>query len=158
MRRAAIRDPRRRHEGPRQPALTWAIDRPTVERVLGRASKADPERGAPVRGLTFEWHRHFAAPGPTIRGVPFSGSDVDEAFISMRVAGNGRALVIGELPVLAGELAWVEGILVEAGATISAVHNHWVQMKPRILYVHFQATGDPIELARALRPIRVVLR
>ncbi|MFC7442727.1 DUF1259 domain-containing protein [Laceyella putida] len=35
--------------------------------------------------------------------------------------------------------------------SVSALHNHWLYERPRVLYLHFQGTGDPARLAAGVR-------
>ncbi|MBN2909508.1 DUF1259 domain-containing protein [Polycladomyces sp. WAk] len=34
---------------------------------------------------------------------------------------------------------------------MSAIHNHWIHEKPRIIYLHFQGIGNMRDLARTVK-------
>ena len=75
------------------------------------------------------------------------------------------SLLMGDLVLIAPELAPVLAALDREGIDVTAVHNHLVGETPTITYVHFHAAGAATELARRLdkalrltgtpRPVRV---
>ena len=60
------------------------------------------------------------------------------------------SLVMGDLVLIAPELAPVLEALDREGIDVTAVHNHLVGEAPTITYVHFHAAGTATELARRL--------
>lgn len=64
---------------------------------------------------------------------------------------NGQGHLTAEFALLEKEINPVISRVRQAGFTVSALHNHWLYERPRILYLHFQATGDPATLAAGLR-------
>ncbi|MFC4075922.1 DUF1259 domain-containing protein [Salinithrix halophila] len=59
--------------------------------------------------------------------------------------------VMGEFALLEREVNPVIDRLRRAGLDVTAVHNHMLFERPRILYVHFQGEGSPEALAKGVR-------
>jgi hypothetical protein len=68
----------------------------------------------------------------------FSGTDND-------------AMVMGDLVLLEGEVNPVIKSLRSAGFQITAVHNHLMDEKPHVLYVHYMGHGNVSEISKSLR-------
>ncbi len=66
-------------------------------------------------------------------------------------AGDGNAIMIGDLALLPKELNPVVRALQEGGVSVTAVHNHLLDAAPAVLYLHFMGEGDPEKLAERLR-------
>ena len=62
-----------------------------------------------------------------------------------------KAMVMGDLVLLEGELNPVIAKLRSAGFDISAVHNHLMEESPRVLYSHYMGHGPAKQLAASLR-------
>ncbi len=61
------------------------------------------------------------------------------------------ATVMGDLVVLETEIGAVEGALVEAGLTVTALHNHFVRDNPKVMFMHIGGVGPAAQLARGVR-------
>ncbi|SDN51568.1 protein of unknown function [Fictibacillus solisalsi] len=48
--------------------------------------------------------------------------------------------------------------LVSKGFIIGALHNHWLFIKPTILYIHFQSVEPPLTFAKKAAEALVVLK
>ena len=59
-------------------------------------------------------------------------------------------VVMGDLVVTTSELRPVLQELERQQIRVAAIHNHLVGETPRIMYVHYEATGTPLALARRL--------
>jgi hypothetical protein len=62
-----------------------------------------------------------------------------------------KAMVMGDLVLLEGELNPVIAKLRSSGFEISAVHNHLMEESPRVLYTHYMGHGPATQLATSLR-------
>ena len=66
---------------------------------------------------------------------------------------NGRSLNTGEITLLQGEVqAFVRKATLRR-LKVTAVHNHWLFDKPRLMYVHVESVENPIAFARKLKSI-----
>jgi Domain of Unknown Function (DUF1259) len=61
------------------------------------------------------------------------------------------AISYGDLVLLDGEINPVITKLEERGIELSALHNHLLHENPRIMYIHFVARGDEVEMAKGIR-------
>jgi Domain of Unknown Function (DUF1259) len=61
------------------------------------------------------------------------------------------AISYGDLVLLDGEINPVISKLEERGIDLSALHNHLLHENPRIMYIHFVARGDEVEIAKGIR-------
>jgi hypothetical protein len=64
---------------------------------------------------------------------------------------DARAAVDGDFACAYGELQPVLKALRAGGIDVVAIHNHMEAEAPRLMFVHFQATGPAEALAKALR-------
>lgn len=62
-----------------------------------------------------------------------------------------KAAVAGDFTMLENEVAPVIKALVENGIEVVAVHNHMVQERPRIFFLHYWGVGSAELLAKGLR-------
>jgi Domain of Unknown Function (DUF1259) len=62
-----------------------------------------------------------------------------------------KAMVMGDLVLLEGEVNPVVAKLRSSGFEISAIHNHLMEETPRVLYVHYMGHGPAAQLAASLR-------
>lgn len=72
------------------------------------------------------------------------------SWIGFKEMGN-RAMIMGDLVLLEGEVAQVMTKLVSEGIKITALHNHLIGTTPTIMYLHFSGDGNPVGLAEAMR-------
>lgn len=61
---------------------------------------------------------------------------------------NGKTLNLGETVVLQEEINPFLTALRKRGITVTAVHNHWLFDKPRLMYMHWEKVSDPFEFAK----------
>jgi hypothetical protein len=61
------------------------------------------------------------------------------------------AISYGDLVLLDGEINPVISKLEERGIDLSALRNHLLHENPRIMYIHFVARGDEVEIAKGIR-------
>ncbi len=63
---------------------------------------------------------------------------------------NGNALNYGEIAILQEEIPLFMQSIVQQGIIVSALHNHWLYMKPLIMYIHIQSVEPPLSFATKL--------
>lgn len=61
---------------------------------------------------------------------------------------NGKTLNLGETVILQEEINPFIRALQDRGITVTALHNHWLFDKPRLMYVHWEHVGNPFTFAR----------
>ena len=61
---------------------------------------------------------------------------------------NGNALNLGEIAILQEEIPLFMQSIVQQGIIVSALHNHWLYMKPLIMYIHIQSIEPPLSFAK----------
>lgn len=61
---------------------------------------------------------------------------------------NGRTLNLGETVILQREINPFMTALRRRGIIVTALHNHWLFDKPRLMYMHWENVGDPFVFAR----------
>jgi hypothetical protein len=64
---------------------------------------------------------------------------------------SGRAVVDGDLALLEAEVTPVVSTLALNGFEVSAIHNHLMAERPRVMFVHFFARGELGKLTTALK-------
>lgn len=62
-----------------------------------------------------------------------------------------NAIVVGDFAVLEDELQEVLKSLRAAHIAIVAIHNHMIQEKPRMIFVHYWGQGKAIDLAQGIK-------
>jgi len=63
---------------------------------------------------------------------------------------NGNALNFGEIAILQEEIPLFMQSIVQQGIIVSALHNHWLYMKPLIMYIHIQSVEPPLSFAKKI--------
>jgi hypothetical protein len=64
-----------------------------------------------------------------------------------------EVMMMGDLVLLDEELTPVMKKLVEKGIEVTALHNHLVLESPSIIYLHFSAHGDPLDLSKKIKSV-----
>ncbi|HEX3012410.1 MAG TPA: DUF1259 domain-containing protein [Syntrophomonadaceae bacterium] len=64
------------------------------------------------------------------------------------VRSNGTALCFGEFVFRQTEVKPFLDALTRHGIKTTAVHNHWLQESPRLVYIHWEAIMAPLRFAR----------
>ena len=67
-------------------------------------------------------------------------------------AGTGGDVMMGDLVLLQDEVAPVMSALLDNGLEVTALHNHFYWEEPRLAYMHVHGHGDPMDLARRVKP------
>jgi len=113
-----------------------------VEHILG--SSGQMQEGAMI----------FPFPRSDLR-VMIHGKNIPTAFgfgswIAWKNMGS-ETMVMGDLVLLENEINPVISALTEENIKVTALHNHFLGEKPRIMYMHILGTGQAEALARGIR-------
>lgn len=76
---------------------------------------------------------------PLVRYQLFSFESLDR---------SGRALCLGETAVRQDQANRLIRNLQRNGITVTALHNHWLNEVPRLMYIHWESIDNPIAFAR----------
>jgi hypothetical protein len=71
--------------------------------------------------------------------------------INFQPVRQGKAAVTGDFVLIASEVNPVIHALGEHGIAVTALHNHMLDERPRLFFLHFWAKNDATTLARGLR-------
>jgi len=82
---------------------------------------------------------------------------VPQAFSFENMDRGGKALCLGETVLLQEEVNPFMSKLRKFDIIVTAVHNHWLFDKPRLMYMHFESIDDPITFAKKVREAMKVL-
>lgn len=82
---------------------------------------------------------------------------VPQAFSFESMDRQGRALCLGETVILQKEINPFVSRLRKHGIKVTAIHNHWLFDKPRLMYIHFESIDRPLQFARKVRDALNVL-
>jgi hypothetical protein len=118
------------------------------------ASAAEPSSLDAILGRT-----GMQLPGGVVKyGFPRTDLTVDVGSVRLKPAlalGSWAAfhgpMVMGDLVLTESEVNPVISALQAGGIESTAVHNHLLEERPRLAYVHYEGHGDPAALARTLR-------
>ena|SRR5206468_5819744 len=71
---------------------------------------------------------------------------------------NGKTLNTGEITLLQSEVQRFVNAARRQGFKITAIHNHWLFDKPRLIYLHLETVQNPFVFARKLKKALKVLK
>jgi hypothetical protein len=125
-------------------AIRFQLDTTELAAALGRKGKVSD--GA------------WGAAAPRAESIRVGGMVVPPAMglatsIGVQPLGEGKAAVAGDFVLVPSEVTPVVRALRAAGITVTAIHSHMVDEQPRLIFVHYWATGDALTLTRALRDV-----
>lgn len=63
------------------------------------------------------------------------------------------AMVMGDLVLLEDEFRPVQRAVLDAGLSITAIHNHFLRDEPKVMFMHIGGMGEPEALARGVRQV-----
>jgi hypothetical protein len=90
-------------------------------------------------------------PNVTHMGMKLSPETTEIVFHMSFETINRQTAVMGEMALLEDEINPVLDELRKGNLEISAIHNHMIHEKPRILYMHFQGVGDISKQAKTIK-------
>ncbi|RUS48796.1 DUF1259 domain-containing protein [Cohnella sp. AR92] len=73
--------------------------------------------------------------------------------IAIQSLKNGKSLNTAEITLLQNEVQFFVRNAVKLRLKVTAVHNHWLFDKPRLMYVHVESVENPIVFAKKLAAI-----
>lgn len=62
-----------------------------------------------------------------------------------------KAMVMGDLALTEDEVNPVMDKLFKGGINVTALHNHLMGESPRVMYMHIEGHGEPVQMAKTLR-------
>ena len=71
--------------------------------------------------------------------------------LNFQPTGDGKAAITGDFVLIDKEVNAVAWALRHRDIDVTALHNHGLMDTPRLFYMHFWATGDPVTLAQGLK-------
>ncbi|HZP47554.1 MAG TPA: DUF1259 domain-containing protein [Vicinamibacterales bacterium] len=94
-------------------------------------------------------HRFTITPEPSISiaGTPTNANLALDGYVAFRQEG-GTWLMAAELAALENHVDAVVRAADARGLRVTAIHNHVMHESPRVKYLHFDAVGDAVTLAR----------
>jgi hypothetical protein len=98
---------------------------------------------------TFDVPRNLTVTLNGIRLAP--GSDLSHEIRMMSI--GDKAMAIGELVLTEDEIGDVTQKLRDTGIDETALHNHLLHESPGLMYLHFHAYGDPVDITTAVNDI-----
>lgn len=114
----------------------------TVEKVFGRKGTVQED----VFKVTFPRSDLKVKVGevPTEPGLALT------SWIAFKQIGS-RSMIMGDLVLLQEEVAPVMNKFVKDGIQVTGLHNHIIGESPRVMYMHYSAQGDPVQLAETMK-------
>ncbi|UTG62147.1 DUF1259 domain-containing protein [Elizabethkingia anophelis] len=86
----------------------------------------------------------------TEHGIPISTFFGYNTWIAIQGT-NDKAAIAGDFAMMEDEVAPVIKALIENGIEVVAVHNHMVQEKPRVFFLHYWAVGKAEDLVKSVK-------
>src|SRR5262245_54174555 len=125
------------------PAAGPTLDTQRVEQVLGRTGK---DIGGGVFQITVP-----RAETITEMGQPLLPAMGVTTVLNFQPTTDGKAAITGDFVLIDKEVNAVAWALRHRDIDVTALHNHGLMDTPRLFYMHFWATGDPVTLAQGLK-------
>jgi hypothetical protein len=119
------------------------VDWTAVGRALGQAGQMQP--GGVYRINLPRTDLHV-----TVQGVPVQPAFALTSYAAFKQTPY-ATMVMGDLALLDQEVPAVMARLVQRRITITALHNHLLQMSPHVMYLHYEGMGDAVQLAADIR-------
>jgi Domain of Unknown Function (DUF1259) len=125
-----------------QPAID--LDTAQLDEIIGAKGQANGgvyQFGVPRRDPVSENGMQLAPAGPM--GVATA--------INFQPTGSRKAAITGDFVLTADEVNEVVKALRSYGIEVTAIHSHMLTEQPRLIFLHFWANDDALQLARGLR-------
>ncbi|HEY9515688.1 MAG TPA: DUF1259 domain-containing protein [Gemmatimonadaceae bacterium] len=87
----------------------------------------------------------------TADGVQLKPALALGGWVALKDIGSGRAMAMGDLVLTEDEAGPVMRALQQGDVQQTALHNHVLHESPRVMYMHIEAQGDPVKIARTIR-------
>ena len=131
-------------EAPRTPALTETQMR-QIDEITGTSGTHFPEED--VYKVTFP-RTEVAV---TVDGRPFHPFQGMTSWAAFSPVAEGEVLVMGDLTVFEDEVSPAMSAALDNGLEVTALHNHFLHDKPRLMFMHIGGRGPIDRLAGAVR-------
>ena len=128
---------------PAAPVTGPGLDAKQIEQTLGRMGKA-------LDGGVFQVTVPRAE-AVTEMGVTLLPAMGVTTVMNFQSTADGKAAITGDFVLIDKEVNAVARTLVQNGIDVTAIHNHGLMDMPRLFYMHFWATDDPVKLAQGLK-------
>ncbi|MFL6208721.1 MAG: DUF1259 domain-containing protein [Pyrinomonadaceae bacterium] len=119
-----------------------ATDWKSVEQALGKAGSMQP-------GDVYKISLPRSDLQVTVNGVQIKPALALGSWVAFKQMGD-RAMVMGDLVLTEDEVTSVMTKLQAGGVEQTALHNHVLHETPRVLYMHINAVGNAVKIAKAL--------
>src|SRR5437660_1390217 len=113
-----------------------------VEQALGKAGSMQP-------GDVYKVSLPRTDLQVSVGGVQVKAPLALGSWVAFKKAGN-MTMVMGDLVLTEDEVTAVLTKLQEGGVEQTALHNHVLHESPRIMYMHINAVGDAVKIAKAI--------
>jgi hypothetical protein len=120
-----------------------ALDTKQIEQALGRAGK---DVGGGVFQVTVP-----RADSITGMGMPLLPAMGVVTVLNFQPIADAKAAITGDFVLIDKEVNNVARALRQHGIDVTALHNHGLRDTPRLFYMHFWSTDDPVKLAQGLK-------
>lgn len=125
-------------------AFAAGTDWGAVEKVLGRKGTVQGD----VIKVTFPRGDLKV----NVKGVRALPGLALTSWVAFHAEGNSTA-IMGDLVLTGDEVAPVMASLESAGIWVTALHNHLLGERPRVMYMHFGGRGEAVRLAGAMMDV-----
>jgi len=88
-----------------------------------------------------------------VQNIPLPTSFGFSGWVAMTKGDGGNEVLMGDLPLLEGEVNPVMSALLENGFEVTAIHNHFFYMEPMLYFMHIHGHGNAMDLAQRLKPV-----
>ena len=122
-----------------QPAVS---DWKPVEQALGKAGAMQP-------GDVYKVSLPRSDLQVSVGGVQLKAPLALGSWVAFKKTGN-MTMVMGDLVLTEDEITPVLTRLQEGGVEQTALHNHVLHESPRVMYMHINAMGDAVKIAKAI--------
>ena len=126
------------HVGPQAAATDWKA----VEQALGKA-------GSMQTGDVYKVSLPRSDLQVNVGGVQVKPALALGSWVAFRKAGD-MTMVMGDLVLTEDEVTPVMTKLQVGGVEQTALHNHILHESPRVMYMHINAMGDAVKIAKAI--------
>ncbi len=82
---------------------------------------------------------------------------IPQMFTFESMTSDGRALCSGETVILQSEINPFISKLRQHGIIVTAIHNHWLFDRPRLMFMHWESIDKPLSFAKKTRDALSVL-
>ncbi len=88
----------------------------------------------------------------TVNGVPVQAGFALGSYAGFKQLDDG-AMVMGDIVLLDEEVNSVMPGMLANGFEVSSLHNHFLNMTPHVMFMHYEGHGDAVQLAQALHQV-----